>query len=1115
MESKLRKFLKALTTSEGEQTLEERLMLSSVFLGLLLAFVAAVIDIIVGLPWSLVVLTLSFGLILAVFYYFIRFRRKYRIFVHPLILIGLLAIIGSWIFAGGIDNPVIIVLHLFLVLSLVISPRKQKVLILVIFLAVTLALYILQYYSPDLIVPYSSDRARWNDSLTTTLYTLFFTFLIINFLLKHYNNAKTKAEESEKRFRELVMNINEILFEFDEKGRITYISPRVEVTSGYKVEQIIGRNLNDFSGNKDQGITDFLTALHDQEEIESEFVLKTANGEKRWVLMSAKAVVRDGKFSGGAGILSDVTEKKKIEQELERSEILYRSVLGSVPDTITITTLDGKILFSSPSAFRMFGYDSTFDFKGFSNLDFIDPDDRERAVENMSRMFTNEHPEPGEYIGLKADGTRFDIEVNGEIVRDSSGNPLNLIFITRDITQRKQVEMKVIQSEKNYRALFTYAPVGYLLVADGHFIDCNIASARLMHSETSYIIGKRAADISPEFQPNGMRSSDYAREVVAEAYNKGHHAFEWIHTRADGTNFLAFINLTLIDYDGRQVLFTTWEDITERRKAEEEIVFLNKNLERKVAERTSELAATNEMLLREIEVRNETEQALSQAKKIAEEANRAKSEFLANMSHEIRTPMNAVIGYSELLGSTKIDTVQREYISSIKSSSKGLLTLINDILDLSKIEAGKLELEYDFINTTSFFGEFERIFSFKIHEKGIKFVLEIESGTPEGIYVDEARLRQIVFNLIGNAIKFTSKGHIKLRVHGEKPRRVEYNNGRTEELIDLVIEVEDTGIGITSDMLEKIFEPFVQERGFKNFGGTGLGLAISRRLAGLMAGELSCISSIGKGSTFTLTIPDTAYLVEFTSIHSDANVNPSEIVFEPAKVLIVDDVQHNRNYLRDALRHTSLQTYEAENGAIGLEIARELIPDLIITDIRMPDMDGFTLLQKLKEEKKTKHIPVLAYSASVLRAQKERIMHSDFAGLLIKPVRVSELYIELMNVLPYKRLETKNVQVPERDRTGEDITGIDELLDSLEGDFTGKWKKFSVRQPIGEIKIFGDELNDLGRRHNSIIVEDFGNELAEAANNFNVEGVLKLLKKYSHIVIEIRKLAGKNGKTNA
>jgi signal transduction histidine kinase/FixJ family two-component response regulator len=538
---------------------------------------------------------------------------------------------------------------------------------------------------------------------------------------------------------------------------------------------------------------------------------------------------------------------------------------------------------------------------------------------------------------------------------------------------------------------------------------------------------------------------------------------------------------------GIEVIVSLLGNVIERLRQEEKIQNINEELELKVEERTKQY---------------------ERARSEAEIANKAKSEFLANMSHEIRTPMNAVLGYTELLAPTVETQTQKDYINSIKSSGKGLLTLINDILDLSKIEAGRLELEFDFIDTNSFFSEFERIFSLKFSEKGLNFIVEILSGTPAGVYIDESRVRQVVFNLLGNAVKFTNTGYVKLKVSSENPQVVHYTKEKPEEIIDLVIEVQDTGIGISKELQEAVFDPFVQVRDSKHKGGTGLGLAITKRLIGLMKGTISVTSELNVGTTFIVRIPEIPYLRDFSGTSLDIEIDPSEIDFEPAVILIADDVEHNRSYLRDALRNTRLTIIEAEDGNDALSKAKKALPDLILSDIRMPKMDGFGLLNKLKTNKKLKHIPVIAYSASVLKDQKERIHKSKFAGLLIKPVKVTELYLELMNFLKYTTTTNAGTDKLQTDigLTGE-LNDLNGLILSLETDFYERWKTFSVRQPISEIRNFGKDLIQLGSYHNSIVITGFGKELEQAADSFNIDAILKLLGKYKSIVERIKEKA--------
>lgn len=528
----------------------------------------------------------------------------------------------------------------------------------------------------------------------------------------------------------------------------------------------------------------------------------------------------------------------------------------------------------------------------------------------------------------------------------------------------------------------------------------------------------------------------------------------------------------------------------------DELRSLNERLEDLVEERTGELKKNEEKILA---FNAELEQRIQERTAQLDAANKAKSEFLANMSHEIRTPMNAVLGYAELLGFMLEDSTQRNYIESIKSSGRSLLTLINDILDLSKIEAGKLELQFEYVNSQSFFSEFERIFSLRLSEKGLKFILEISSGTPAGIYIDDARLRQIILNLIGNAVKFTERGSIKLKIYTENPQIIIYSKEKTEEFIDLIIEVTDTGIGISQEMQEEIFNPFVQGQGqnVKKYGGTGLGLAITQRLVQLMNGTINLDSQLNRGSSFIIKIPGVSYLRDFEKSTGEIHLDPADILFEKATILVADDVEHNRKYLIDALSKANIKIVEATDGQEAFSLAKKIVPDLIITDIRMPVLDGFDLLNKLKNDNELKHIPVIAYSASVMKAQKDRIQASEFAGLLIKPVQVTELYLELMNNLPYKSIKAPEPEqsVSEINFT-EEISDLPGLIHSLDTQFKDAWMTFGIRQPIDEVMEFGRQLEKLGKNHNATIITRYGDELIIAADNFNIEAILNLLRQY-------------------
>ncbi|MGM0433338.1 MAG: ATP-binding protein [Pseudomonadota bacterium] len=512
---------------------------------------------------------------------------------------------------------------------------------------------------------------------------------------------------------------------------------------------------------------------------------------------------------------------------------------------------------------------------------------------------------------------------------------------------------------------------------------------------------------------------------------------------------------------------------------------------RKLSREVSERVRSEQALKRSEEELLDAKQRAEDLADQAEEANRAKSEFLANMSHEIRTPMNAVIGYTELLERTITDERQRGYLESIKAGSRSLLTLINDILDLSRVEAGKMRLEYGPLDLSRLLEDVRHIFTIRAREKGLELVFEMDENMPPVMVLDETRLRQVLFNLVGNAIKFTDHGEVRVRVAW-----------KDSEAPELCIEVVDTGIGIPEEQQERIFEAFEQQVGqsSRRYGGTGLGLAISRKLVEMMNGELSVRSQPGEGTTFCVHLRD----VETALAAPDVNDETVAVRyrFSCSRVLIVDDNPVNRQLVRDVLEPEGLAVEEAENGVQALEKARASRPDLVLMDIRMPEMDGFAALRAFGDDRRLSDIPIVALTASVMTSEAARIREAGFDGYLHKPVSREILLGELAHYLTHERIDLDQT---DGDAERADLTSWRSLGEEQQKRVMRALRYSLIPQATSlvdsgdpeALQAFAGELQAQARGQGVEELVTFADQLAEAVAGFELDRVQQLLEQFA------------------
>ncbi|MFH1740673.1 MAG: PAS domain S-box protein, partial [bacterium] len=918
--------------------------------------------------------------------------------------------------------------------------------------------------------------------------------------------AERALRESEERFRTISACAQDAIIMLDNDGKISFWNDAAEKTFGWSSEEMIGQDLHEHLAPEK-----YATAYQKGFELfrqtgEGAAIGKTLelsalrrNGGEFPIEISIASVKTKGEWHA-VGIVRDITGRKQVEEALRQERDKAQTYLDVASVILLALDMDGNVVLVNKKGYEVLGY-SEEEILGKNWFDNFLPDHGREEVKECFANLKTGTTEPVEYfenVILTRIGEERTILWHNSVLTDESGNIIGTLGSGEDITERKQAEEMVRQSERKFRTLYDSTSDAVMLFNEKGFFDCNAATLEIFgcpsHEE---FCGKHPAELSPLTQPCGTDSMTLANEQIATAMKQGSNRFEWMHKRLDGREFPAEVLLNAMELDGRKILQAVVRDITERKRMEEHLRLMQSTIENvsdeafwmrpdgsfayvnqavcdalgysreelltmSVLDIDPDVTVENwpmhweatkksggfifevrhrakdgrilsmELRTRQLEFegreyscafghditqRKLAEAELLRAKEAAEAAAHAKSEFLANMSHEIRTPMNGVIGMTGLLLDTDLTGEQREFAETIRNSGEALLSIINDILDFSKIEAGKLDLEmldFDLRTTLEDMGD---VLAIRAQEKGLEYVYVIDPEVPSLLQGDPGRLRQVLTNLIGNAVKFTSEGEVAIHVTLEE---------ENEAQAAIRFAVADTGIGIPRDRVYSLFEAFTQADASttRKYGGTGLGLTISRRLAELMGGEMSVESTIGKGSVFRFS----AVFEKQPAGKETAVEIPGDI--RDKRILVVDDNRTNRLVMEKQLLSWRCRHDEAPDGETALkklrEAAKERDPfDIAILDMQMPEMTGETLGRKIKEDPLL-HDTLLVMMTSIgRRGDAARLAEIGFSAYLTKPVKQSEVYDCLVTVLgrkarrgdsPAKPIVTRHAVVEDRKR---------------------------------------------------------------------------------------------------
>lgn len=782
---------------------------------------------------------------------------------------------------------------------------------------------------------------------------------IVHQKLKEETEKRISAQEalfaSEEKYRFVVQSLSEGIVITDLDGKITFVNQRFEEVTGYSSKELLGQKAFEMLVHQeDQAIVE--KGIHQRKKgISEEYIIRHVHKDGHLWMGRVKASPyknKDGVIIGTLGAVTDVTKQVKAEQTIKESNERYLDLFQKVYDGLIVLDKDSKVIDYNPAAKRLLGYAEDEALPEIFIKDIIYEEDREKSLENFKKLIKNGFYKNYEGRIVTAQGEVKYVQVSSTAIYEN-GVFVGSRDLVRDISLQKKAEQKIIASEATLRKI----------------IDTSLDAIINIDERGCILEWNQQAEVIFGYTRDEALNKDMASLIIPQHHRSAHNkGMDHYNKTGEGPVLNTRIEITAIDKTGREfpIELSITPIVLDGRK-----IFSG--------------------FIRDITERKEAEQALINAKQTAEQAQLAEQQFLANMSHEIRTPMNAVIGMTHLLYETKPNESQLEYLDSLRFSADSLMGIINNILDLSKIEAGGLEFENRSFNLQELLRSLQQTFQFKVREKPVSVTIDLDPRIENHVIGDSTRLNQILTNLLGNASKFTQRGTI-----GIKTNLVNSSNGKYLIQFD----IHDTGIGIDQEKIHLIFENFKQADldTTRKFGGTGLGLTIVKQLVEMQGGSIQVTSIKGQGSNFKVTLPfeNSGIKTSEVSLKEKPKSNIDELL-NTIHLLVVEDNPMNQRLVKRILELWNCPFTIANNGVEALKLSQKETYDLILMDIHMPEMDGVETTLKIRsdESNPNQNKPIVALTAAALLDEKNRALRAGMNDYLTKPFSP----IQLKNIL--------------------------------------------------------------------------------------------------------------------